>query len=104
MKELSRTLTRFMFLNQTMYSLCELVERSKGCWMIIKELSRSSTRLMFLDYQGTLENVDKVDILQPNNAFILRTRAKVKKMLDEYQKALEDLHFANSWRYQKTIG
>jgi tetratricopeptide (TPR) repeat protein len=45
---------------------------------------------MLHDYQGDLEDLDKANVLGPNNAFILRIRGDVKKMLKDYQGALED--------------
>jgi len=50
---------------------------------------------MLKDYQGALEDFDKVNVLEPNNAFILQIRGDVKKMLKDYQGALEDLDKAN---------
>jgi tetratricopeptide (TPR) repeat protein len=50
---------------------------------------------MLHDYQGTLEDLDKADVLEPNNAFTLTTRARVKRMLHDYQGALEDLDKAD---------
>jgi tetratricopeptide (TPR) repeat protein len=47
------------------------------------------------DYQVTLEDFDKVDILEPNNAFTLQNHGDVKRMLEDYQGALEDFHKAN---------
>jgi tetratricopeptide (TPR) repeat protein len=44
---------------------------------------------MLCDYQGALEDLDKANVLEPNNAF--RYRGRVKGMLKEYQGALEDL-------------
>jgi len=41
------------------------------------------------DYEGALEDLDKADVLDPNNAFTLRTRGHVKYYLDDYQGALE---------------
>jgi len=38
-----------------------------------------------------LKDLDKVDVLEPNNAFTLQSRADVKMMLEDCQKALEDL-------------
>jgi tetratricopeptide (TPR) repeat protein len=38
-----------------------------------------------------LEDLDKVDVLEPNNASTLKNHGNVKKMLKEYQGALEDL-------------
>jgi hypothetical protein len=46
---------------------------------------------MLHDYQGALEDLDKVDVLEPNNAFTLKTRADVKRMLHDHLGALEDL-------------
>jgi tetratricopeptide (TPR) repeat protein len=50
---------------------------------------------MLKDYQGTLKDLDKVDVFNPNNAFILHNRGNVKTMLDDYEKALEDFDKAN---------
>jgi len=46
---------------------------------------------MLKEYQGAMEDLDKADVLEPNNAFTLGTRGNVKRMLKEYQGALEDL-------------
>ncbi len=46
---------------------------------------------MLQDYQRTLEDLDKVNVLEPNNAFVLSNREDVKNMLQDYQGALEDL-------------
>ncbi len=69
-----------MFLNQTMNSLCKAVEVSKK---------------MLEDYQGALEDLDKADVLEPNNVFTLQSCEDVKKMLEDYQGALEDLDKAD---------
>jgi serine/threonine protein kinase len=50
---------------------------------------------MLHDYQGALEDLDKADVLEPNNAFILRNRGRVKYMMNDYQGALEDLDKAD---------
>ncbi len=50
---------------------------------------------MLDDYQGALEDLDKADVLEPNNAFTLRIRGDAKRMLHDYQRALEDLDKAN---------
>jgi tetratricopeptide (TPR) repeat protein len=50
---------------------------------------------MLKDYQGALEDLDKADVLEPNNASTLRSRGCVKMMLKDYQGALEDLDKAN---------
>jgi len=50
---------------------------------------------MLKDYQGALENLDKANVLEPNNAFTLEIRGDVKKMLHDYHGALEDLHRAH---------
>jgi tetratricopeptide (TPR) repeat protein len=46
---------------------------------------------MLKDYQGALEDLGKVDILEPNNAFTLNLNGNVKNMLEDYHGALEDL-------------
>jgi tetratricopeptide (TPR) repeat protein len=50
---------------------------------------------MFEDYQGALEDLDKVNVLDLNNASTLRSRGDVKRMLQEYQGPLKDLDKAN---------
>jgi serine/threonine protein kinase len=50
---------------------------------------------MLKEYQGALEDVDKADVLEPNNAFTLKIRRDVKRMLHDYQGALEDLDKAD---------
>jgi tetratricopeptide (TPR) repeat protein len=42
-------------------------------------------------YQGALEDLDKANVLEPNNPFTLNVRGDVKNMLFNYQGALEDL-------------
>jgi len=37
---------------------------------------------MLKDYQGTLEDFDKVDVLEPNNVFTLSSCGGVQNMLD----------------------
>jgi regulator of sirC expression with transglutaminase-like and TPR domain len=46
---------------------------------------------MLDDYQGALEDLEQVDVLEPNNASSLRTRGNVKRMLKAYQGALETI-------------
>ncbi len=50
---------------------------------------------MLDDYQRTLEKLDKVNVLEPNNASTLRSCGDVKYMLDDYQGTLEDLDKVN---------
>jgi tetratricopeptide (TPR) repeat protein len=50
---------------------------------------------MLDDYEGALQDFDKADIFEPNNASTLRTCRIVKYMLDDYQGALEDLDKAH---------
>jgi tetratricopeptide (TPR) repeat protein len=50
---------------------------------------------MLDDYQGALEDFDKADVLQPNDASTLENRGKIKYILDDYQGALEDLDKAD---------
>jgi regulator of sirC expression with transglutaminase-like and TPR domain len=45
-----------------------------------------------------LEDLDKANVLEPNNAFTLTNRGKIKGMLENKQGALEDLD-----KYQRTI-
>jgi hypothetical protein len=42
-----------------------------------------------------LEDLDKVDVLEPNNAFTLRSHGKVKHMLDDHQGALDNFDKAD---------
>jgi hypothetical protein len=42
-----------------------------------------------------LKDLDNVDVLEPNNAFILRSLANVKMMLEDCQRPLEDLDEAD---------
>ncbi len=46
---------------------------------------------MLDDYHKTLKDLDKVNILKINNAFILKTHGKVKRMLNDYHETLQDL-------------
>jgi tetratricopeptide (TPR) repeat protein len=50
---------------------------------------------MLEDYQGALEDLNKVDGLEPNNAFTLQWCGHVKRMLEDDQRALEDLDKAD---------
>jgi tetratricopeptide (TPR) repeat protein len=50
---------------------------------------------MLDDYRGALEDLDKADVIEPNNAFTLKNRGDVKRMLKEYRGALEDLDKAD---------
>ncbi len=50
---------------------------------------------MLNDYQGALEDLDKADVFDSNNASTLKSRANVKYMLHDYQGALEDLDKVN---------
>jgi tetratricopeptide (TPR) repeat protein len=50
---------------------------------------------MLDDYEGVLEDFDKVIFLEPNNALILGMCGDVKMMLDDYQGALEDFDKAD---------
>jgi hypothetical protein len=38
---------------------------------------------MLEDYQGTLKDLHKVDVLEPNNVFTLGSCGDVKKMLED---------------------
>jgi tetratricopeptide (TPR) repeat protein len=50
---------------------------------------------MLEDYQGALEDLHKVNVLELNNARTLRGRGDVKRMLKDYQGALNDLDKAD---------
>ncbi len=50
---------------------------------------------MLDDHQGALADLNKANILKPNNAFTLNVRAYVKRMFGDYQGALEDLDKVN---------
>jgi len=50
---------------------------------------------MLDDFQGALEDVDKANVLQPNDTFTLRARGDLKTMLHKYQGLLEDLDKAD---------
>jgi tetratricopeptide (TPR) repeat protein len=45
---------------------------------------------MLKDYQGALEDLNKADVFEPNNAFSLGNRGAVKRMLKDFRGALED--------------
>ncbi len=47
------------------------------------------------DYQGALENLDKVHVLEPNNVFLVTMHGNVKGTLKDYEITLEDLEKAN---------
>jgi tetratricopeptide (TPR) repeat protein len=50
---------------------------------------------MLEDYQGALEDIDKANVLDLNNASTLRSGADVKYMLDDNQGALKDFDKAD---------
>jgi tetratricopeptide (TPR) repeat protein len=58
-------------------------------------LCRGDVKKILKDYQGTLKDLDKANVLEPNNAFILQSCGNVKKMLKDYQGALKDFDKAN---------
>ncbi|KAH8962719.1 hypothetical protein BDL97_05G115300 [Sphagnum fallax] len=60
-----------------------------------EDYSSSNCQMMLKDYQGALEDLNKADVLEPNDAFTLRSRGDVKGMLKDYKGALEDLNKAN---------
>jgi regulator of sirC expression with transglutaminase-like and TPR domain len=57
--------------------------------------TRADVKRVLEDYQGALEDLDKVHVLHPNNAFTLSSRGHAKKKLKDYQGALEDLDKAH---------
>jgi tetratricopeptide (TPR) repeat protein len=46
---------------------------------------------MLEDYQRALQDLDKVNVLEPNNAFTLQCCGDVEKILKDYQRALKDI-------------
>jgi tetratricopeptide (TPR) repeat protein len=50
---------------------------------------------MLHDYRGALEDLDKADVLEPNNVITFRARGDVKRTLHDCQGALEDLDKAD---------
>ncbi|CAK9273806.1 unnamed protein product [Sphagnum jensenii] len=58
-------------------------------------LIRGDVKGMLKDYQGALKDLDKANVLEPNDAFTLRKRGDAKRMLKDYQGALEDLNKAD---------
>jgi hypothetical protein len=46
---------------------------------------------MLKDYQGTLKDLNKTHVLEPNDACTLSMHGDVKGMLKNYQGVLEDL-------------
>jgi tetratricopeptide (TPR) repeat protein len=52
--------------------------------------------MMLKDYQGSLQDFDRANVLEPHNAFTLRTRGNIKFMLRDFQGALANLDISNS--------
>ncbi len=46
---------------------------------------------MLEDCQGTLEDLHKVDVLEPNNEFTLKWHENVKRTLKDYRGTSKDL-------------
>ncbi len=45
------------------------------------------------NYERAFKDLDKVHVLEPNNAFALKTRGNIKYMLHDYQGvALDNIH------------
>jgi len=47
------------------------------------------------DYQGALEDLNKANVFEPNDASTLSARGNVKRQMEDYQGALEDLEKAD---------
>jgi tetratricopeptide (TPR) repeat protein len=58
---------------------------------------------MLKDYQRALEDLDKANVLEPSNAFILQIRGNVKRMLKDYQGAFKDLDKVNVFQTNDTL-
>ncbi|KAG0592984.1 hypothetical protein KC19_1G295500 [Ceratodon purpureus] len=56
---------------------------------------RGVTRRELLDYQGSLEDLNLANTLEPYNDFTLSERGVTKKVLRDFQGALQDLTMAN---------
>ncbi|CAK9265439.1 unnamed protein product, partial [Sphagnum jensenii] len=56
-----------------------------------QKLSRGDLKRMLNEYQRALKDLNKTNVLEPNNASTLSSSANVKYMLHDYQGALEDL-------------
>jgi hypothetical protein len=41
--------------------------------------------MMLNDYEGALQDLNKVDVLEPNDAFALKIRRVIKNMLNHYE-------------------
>jgi len=50
---------------------------------------------MLKDYERVLQNLDQVEILKPNDAFILKMWGDMKQMLYDYEITLQDLDKLN---------
>jgi hypothetical protein len=50
---------------------------------------------MLHDYQRALKDLDKVDVLEPNNASTLNSREQMKYVLNDYQGTLQDFDKAD---------
>jgi hypothetical protein len=62
------------------------------------------------DYEGVVQDFDQVDILGPNDAFILKTQGYMKWMVEDYEGTLQDLDRANilqpndafNWKHEES--
>jgi hypothetical protein len=52
-------------------------------------------KTMLEDCQRALRDLEKVNVLEPNNAFTFKWHGHVKKILKDYQGTLEDLDQAD---------
>jgi tetratricopeptide (TPR) repeat protein len=60
--------------------------------------SHVDVKSILKDYELILQDLDKANFLEPNNAFILQSRGDVKNMLKDYQGTLENLNKANFFK------
>ncbi len=70
---------------------------------------------MLHDYQGALQDLDKTNVLELNDAFTLTNHGSVKMLLKDYQGTLENLDktdvlelidaftFDKSWKCQNVV-
>jgi hypothetical protein len=60
--------------------------------MFNKPKAHCFLKRMLQDYQEPLEDLDKANVRELNNASTLKSCANVKCMSDDYQRALNDLN------------
>jgi tetratricopeptide (TPR) repeat protein len=54
-------------------------------------LACENIKILLKDYQKALKDLDKANVLKPNNTFTLTNHGNVKIMLEDYHRSLEDV-------------